>query len=99
MGALEGAQEGRRELSSLRACSHQIDWRTLKIAAPIFPTRANEPPAVSYEYTAGLVACSTPLPGGGRGQRPHPSMFLDVFEETKDMDPYSSIVLDEFGEL
>ncbi|BEJ13775.1 hypothetical protein CspHIS471_0309490 [Cutaneotrichosporon sp. HIS471] len=77
-----------------------IDWHALKVSPPIFPMRANEFPfVVTYEYTAQLVGRSTPLPDAARGERPAPSLFLDVFEETEDMDPYSSAALDEFDEI
>ncbi|BEI83021.1 hypothetical protein CcaverHIS002_0308890 [Cutaneotrichosporon cavernicola] len=77
-----------------------IDPRALKVSPPIFPMRANEFPFVAtYEYTAQLIGCSTALPDAARGGRPAPSLFLDVFEETEDMDPYSSAVLDEFDEI
>lgn len=60
--------------------------------------RANKQPVITYEYATQLVACSTPLLDATRREGPTPSMFLDVFEETRDIDPYSSVVLDEFGE-
>lgn len=65
----------------------------------MFPMRTSRDPVVSFEQSAELVTCSILLLNTAQtDRRPTPTMADDALRQVRDIDPYSTSVLDEFGE-